>query len=365
MATLYKKVKLLQGLLNGEEAQTSPFFVAVDLTRRCNLRCPCCPYHSPLVKLPSRGDPSIQDLSPEIFQRFCADLKVMGPTTLIFVSQGESFLHHHLFDFIALAKEVGLRVEMFTNGILLDANRIELLIDSALDVLKVSLWATSPEEYVRNYPGTDPENFHRVVAGLKLLAETKARKQSLLPRVELHYPIIHNNYPGIAALPGLAQATGCQAVFFSALHTDRQVFDFAALTGEEEEWVSRTLVGLKKKLRSLPLKHNIHEILRRYAYGEAVWEKVPCYMSWLHVHLLVDGTVLPCRSCDLPAGNLNRESFRDIWNGEALRRFRRQTLTREGLRDMASHCDCGRCVHLENNVQVHQVFKWFSPFVRP
>jgi len=364
MAAFHKKVKLLQGLLNGEVAQTGPFFVSVDITRRCNLRCLCCPYHSPLVELPPQADPSIQDLSPQIFRKLCADLKVMGPANLLFVSKGEPFLHHHLFDLIHQAKEAGIHVTLFSNGTLLEEEMIKSLLDSRLDVLQVTPWASSLEEYEANYPGTDPENFHRVVAGLKLLAEIKAQERSILPRVKLHRPINLYNFQSIEALAGLAQATGCQAVSFGVLRTHGRILDSAALTREQEEWVCRTLARMKKKLRSWSLNHNINQTLRRYRYGEAVWEKVPCYIPWLHVRILVDGTVLPCDLCDLPVGNLNGESLRDIWNSEALRRFRRQTLTREGLRAMASHCDCSNCCHLEENVGVHRVFKWFSPFTR-
>jgi MoaA/NifB/PqqE/SkfB family radical SAM enzyme len=286
----------------------------------------------------------------------------MRPANLIFVSQGEPFLHHDLFDLIHQAKEAGLHVTLYSNGTLLEEKVIKALLASLLDVLKVSLWASSLKEYEANYPGTNPEIFHRVVAGLKLLAEIKAQERCILPLVELHYPINRYNFQGIEALVGLAQATGCQAVFFEPLATHRGRFAEAALTREEEELVCRTLVRMKKKLRSGSLHHNINKVLRRYRYGEA---KVPCYISWLHVRILVDGTVLPCDLCDLPVGNLNGESLQDIWNSEALRRFRRQTLTREGLRAMDSHCDCGHCCYLEQNVRVHRVFNWFSPFMRP
>ena len=365
MATFYQKIKLLKGLLNREVAQTGPFYVTVDITRRCNLHCLGCRFHSPLVNLPSPGDQSIQDLSPPMFRKLCAELRVMGTASLFFVSEGEPFLHPHLFDLIHQAKKAGLHVTLLTNGTLLDATRIKSLLASRLDVLQVSLWASSVEEYAANYPGTDPENFHRVVAALKLVAEIKAREGSSLPLVQLQHPINRHNFQRIEALIALAEATGCEAVSFTLLRTHRRLLAAAALSGEEEEWVCRTLTRMKKKLRSRSLSHNINQVVRRYRYGESVWEKLPCYIPWLHVRILVDGTVLPCEACELPIGNLNEESFREIWNNEALRRFRRQTLTREGLRAMDSDCDCSHCCHLEDNVRVHRVFKWFAPFRRP
>ena len=71
--------------------------------------------------------------------------------------------------------------------------------------------------------------------------------------------------------------------------------------------------------------------------------KTPRYIGWLHAYLKVDGTVLPCGDCDLVMGNLNDHSLQEIWNGPAFRAFRRQTLTRAGLRALDRQCDCAFC----------------------
>ena len=74
---------------------------------------------------------------------------------------------------MGVAKGTGLHAVLLTNGTYLDETTIKSLIASRLDILKVSLWASSPEEYARNYPGTNPDNFPRVVEGLKLLAGSR------------------------------------------------------------------------------------------------------------------------------------------------------------------------------------------------
>ena len=50
-----------------------------------------------------------------------------------------------------------------------------------------------------------------------------------------------------------------------------------------------------------------------------------------HVRTEMDGTVIPCCSCNLPMGNINESSMADIWNSPAYQAFRRQTITRAGL----------------------------------
>ncbi|MFC1854169.1 SPASM domain-containing protein [candidate division CSSED10-310 bacterium] len=95
--------------------------------------------------------------------------------------------------------------------------------------------------------------------------------------------------------------------------------------------------------------------------GEGAWETIPCYIAWIHTRIKVDGTIIPCATCDLSMGNLQTHSFDEIWNGSVYRDFRRKTLSTEGLKRMGAYCDCGFCCHYEKNLSVHRIFKWFSP----
>jgi MoaA/NifB/PqqE/SkfB family radical SAM enzyme len=51
------------GLIDGREAKTDPFFVDIDITNRCNIRCVGCQYHSPYITGFSLETPGIQDIS--------------------------------------------------------------------------------------------------------------------------------------------------------------------------------------------------------------------------------------------------------------------------------------------------------------
>jgi hypothetical protein len=63
-------------------------------------------------------------------------------------------------------------------------------------------------------------------------------------------------------------------------------------------------------------------------------------------------------------GNLHVNSLWEIWNGAAYRAFRRRTLSREGLRDLGTHCDCEFCCHLTANRRLRPVFRALAPFMR-
>lgn len=361
MATLYEKMKLMKGLLTGDTAYIGPFYVTVDVTRRCNFRCPGCRYHSPMLNTTSPGDRSILDIPFSLAEKLFEEFKEMGTSGLILIGEGEPFLHPRLFDIILAAKDAGLHITLLTNGTLLNKTNVHSIIGSGLDILKVSLWASSAEEYEKNYPGTTSANFENIIKGLRILAHIKVKQKSTLPTVVLHHPISRHNFKKIDTMVDLVDTTGCHTLSFSPFKSRRGKLASAALSLDEEKFLCLSLDRMKKRLDSLPINHNIDQTLLRYEIGEEVRETLPCYIGWLHARIKVDGTVFSCNPCDLPMGNLNENRFQEIWNTSTYRHFRRKTLTRKGLASMSKHCDCGYCCHVEDNLRVHRLFRWFAP----
>ena len=365
MATLHQKLKLLEGLISGCTAKVGPFYATADLTRRCNLKCLGCYVHSPYVDNPAPHDPSVFDLDYDLFRELCGDLRAMGTQTLVLCGDGEPFLHPRLFEMLAVAQGVGCEVKLYTNGTMLTESAVDALIGSGLHVLRVSLWASSRAEFERNYPGTNPDLFDRVVEGLKRLSSRKAARNGKLPHLVLHEPIDVHNFAGIDSFVELAIETGCDGVSFSPLHSASGQLNCFALKPEDERAALRALRQCKQRLRALPLEDNIEETIARYKIGEAVCAVVPCYIAWLHARVKVDGTVQACNPCRFPLGNLRGQRFREIWNGAGFQEFRRKALTRQGLVELTQRCDCSYCCHISDSVRVHRLYKWLSPVFRP
>ncbi len=363
MTTLPQKTRFLRGFLTGDTAYAGPFFVTIDVTRRCNLRCLGCRFHSPEVNLPSPTDPAISDISIDLVTAICDQLKARDGQQVIFIGEGEPFLHPQIFEMISTAKAAGLHVTVVTNGTLLNQNTVESLLASHLDRIQISLWASSLEEYLQNYPGSDSRNFERTVDGMKVLHASKTARRTKLPFVVLRHPLDRNNFRRIDAAVNLAITAGCDAISFSPFKPRQGMLPSWSIPPEEEACLYDSLGQIKKRMKGLPLRHNIDEVLLRYRIGKAVWQKLPCYIGWIDARVKVDGTVLPCNPCGLPMGNLHQNSLGEIWNGSSFRAFRRQTLTREGLSALDRVCDCEFCCHLPANVRLRQYLKWVSPVV--
>jgi MoaA/NifB/PqqE/SkfB family radical SAM enzyme len=365
MATIQKKIKLLRGLLSNEKAYTGPFYLMLDITRRCNLRCLGCRYHSPLLPIPSPGDSDILDISFDLVKKLCEELSTMGTDEIVLTGEGEPFLHPRLFDIISVIKTAGLRVTLVTNGTLLEESSIHSVLDSGLDVITVSLWASSPGDLEPNYPGTKSDHFRKVLEGLNLLSTFKAEQNRKLPSVVLHQPINRFNFKKIDKMVDLASSTRCNALSFSPFYTSRGKLAPYALSPVEFKSLYYSLIHVKKRLNSSPINHHIDEVLLRYRIGEAVWDQYPCYIGWFHSRIKVDGTVLPCSRCDLPLGHLKENSFQEIWNGLPYRNFRRRLITKSAVNSIHQDCDCGFCCFVGNNIRIHRKFKWVSPFLHP
>ena len=362
MATLHRKINFLRGLMTRQTAYDGPFYATVDVTRRCNLRCPGCRYHTSSRDMSSPGDQSIQDLSLSLFKKLCAELKDMRTPEIVLSGEGEPLLHSDIFDLIAAGASSGFRMKLFTNGTLLTEANCQRLFDAGLHTLQVSLWANSSQEYEEIYAGSPPATFEKVVAGVKRLMVLKHDCKSRYPKVVLHQPITAKNIQQIEGRIELQRLTGCDALSFSVLRTMRNEFTHEALTLQGEERLREVLPKMRRRLDALCVKHNIADVLMRYKIGERVWEKAPCYIPWIEVRIKVDGTVLICDQSTVSLGNIKDSSFAQIWNNEPFRQLRRKASTKAGLAALAKEFDCNFCCFVLQNRQVHRIMRWLTPF---
>lgn len=363
MASLKYKLSLLRGLLSSERAFAGPFYIHVDITHRCNLKCLCCRWHSPLIE--TRRDISItQDISVDMFEKLCEDLQPMGTKEIYFVGTGEPFLHPQIFDLIAVAKKWGFKLIVYTNGLPLNEDVMRRLIDLKLDVLRVSLWASTPETFVQQVNQMTADKFHAIIDGMSQLSQIKKDLGSSLPFLELCQTITDQNLDGLDKTVALAQKTGCQKMCFSPIvdFAEEELRQFVPDAPEKVK-VSASLRKIKKQLDKLGIIHNIDIMLLHYSWDGRIYDNIPCYPAWYFTYLRTDGLIYACQRntyATTPLGDLRKDRFKDIWNNEAYRAFRRQVSTCEGLKSETEYY-CDYCSHSLNTQRIHKQFRYFSP----
>ena len=361
LTALHRKFKLFRGLLSGELAYTGPFYAGVDLSNNCNLHCIGCSFHSRLPGSSFYHNPQRGNMSCDLFEKLCRELRDAGTRVLVLQGSGEPFLHPDLSSIISIGKAYGFHLTLLTNGTLLDRENIRDLIDLKLDILKVTIWATTAEEFALNCPGTNPLAFSKILDGIELLRSLRQERRSRVPFLSIHYPINRINYRSVEAVSDLAISLKADGVTFAPFHHgEGKDWDPYLMSSDEENLVRLALIGTRQKLNSNGLAHNIEDTLVCYRFSTSFRKEMPCYLPWIHVRIHIDGMCHLCSRCAVPFGSLQEQSFQEIWNGRAIRDLRRTFLNTNGVLE-DGHCHC--CFFASDSWRIHRRFRRILPLV--
>ena len=114
--------------------------VYVEVTNKCNLNCSTC--------MRNVWDVKYGQMLDDTFERILLSFQDLPNKPELFLGgYGEPLSHPRVLDMIERAKNLGHRVSLITNGILLTEQVSHELIDLKLDMLWVSLDGASPECY--------------------------------------------------------------------------------------------------------------------------------------------------------------------------------------------------------------------------
>lgn len=349
--------------MHGEIAYTGPFYLNVDVTRRCNLACRGCQHHSSKTRKAFHKKYDVDFISLDLIEKLCSELPYLDTYEVFLAGQGEPLFHPDIDKIIGTFKQAGCLVQSFTNGTLIDDAKAEMLVKSGLDVLRVSLWAVNREEYKKCYTGINPDFLEKTFKGIRTIKRMKLKENRAYPRIILTAPLNRNNWTTLEERVRLANDLGCNGVAFD-VYQDWGEFMSDAFSTDEIDLLCSKLSRLKPELKRFSLKHNIDEVLTRYRLGKTAWRQLPCYVGWFHILLRIDGSIVPCCSCTLSMGNLSDNSFTEIWNGPEYRSFRRKMLSTRGTSHFSSDCYCDWCCLGISNFRTYRVFKWIDPLIK-
>jgi radical SAM protein with 4Fe4S-binding SPASM domain len=286
-----------------------PVSVGVELTNICNLHCPECLSGSGQMKR-ERGFMEI-----ELFKKVMKELApYLYNVNLYF--QGEPMLHPLFFLF--LRNSLNTNSVVSTNGHFLSQENSESIVRSGLSKIIISLDGLDQESY-ESYRINGKVN--TVLDGIKNIAGAKKRAGSDL-KFEIQFLVNRFNEDQIPLVRKFAKSVQAELSMKSM-----QVIDMA----DAGKW--------------LPL----NEKFRRYSLIEGEYvSKNPlpdrCPRLWFNPVITWDGKVIPCcfdKNAHHVMGDLNTDSFRDIWDGPRYRIFRKRVLTGRSTIDICRNCTSG------------------------
>lgn len=162
-----------------------PLIITVGVTDLCNFKCEMC--------FRTRGGyvPGRFIFPDDVLLNFVLDMAKMGVKGLRFCGEGENMLHPKFLETLMLAKIVGLRTFIITNGTML--NRGYRISARCLDYLRVSFNALTPESYCKVHGISNEETYFVVLNGLKAVREERDKLGSQLPIISMSCVIIPDN----------------------------------------------------------------------------------------------------------------------------------------------------------------------------
>jgi len=276
-----------------------PPMVLIDTTTRCNLHCVHCP-HSALAEEPGFiGDMDL-DLCFKILDEIGAEA---SQTTVRLFDGGEPLMRQDLADLVRYAKNQGICwVSINTNGTLLSERRRKELIEAGLNHIEVSIDAATSETYEKIRCN---RLFKKVVENtLHYIQESKAYN----PRNQV------------------------TVSFVEQMDNRHELESFRSFWAEKADVVY---------VREYHRHHNMIENNGRIQAAEPEKRRWPCPYLWNRMSIHHDGRV---RFCELDwraehmVGNVQTQSLKEIWRGEALSKLRQQHI--EGT---IEHSYCNDC----------------------
>ena len=275
----------------------TPFVVQIFPIYACNFRCNYCVFSAPVEDRGFITDKTVMDMD---LYRTCIDGFCEFPRrlkTLRFVGMGEPLLHKGIAEMVAYATErkVAERTEILTNASLLSPAMSDALITARLSRLSVSLQGISSDKY--RTMSSVVLDFDELVGNIRYFHEHKKDTQ-------LYVKIVDTALQGRADEDAFYERFGDICDLISIEHTG-PIFPFVDYTNV-----------LRDTDRSVT------------QFGRRVQQAHVCPQPFFTLQINPDGKVVPCYSIVYPdiLGDCNRESVRDIWNGQRFRAFRRAML---------------------------------------
>ena len=300
---------LLSSFTGKAEIKGMPLSIGAELTNNCNLNCPQCATGSGQM-IRKHGFMEI-----ELFKRVIMELRpYLYNVNLYF--QGEPMLHPLFFSFIDQCYNVNSVIS--TNGHYLSQENCDKLVRSRLNKLIVSLDGIDQKTYSEYRIHGNAE---RVIEGLRNVTLSKVKYNSSL-KIEIQFLVNRFNENQIPQIRKFAKN----------IHAAVKLKSMQILNKEEMgAWLPS-----QGRFRRYKMKDG------EYILKSSLPDR--CARLWFNPVITWDGKVVPCcfdKNAEFVMGDLNCDSFREIWNGPKYRMFRKNILSGRQMIEICRNCTSG------------------------
>lgn len=268
----------------------TPFLVQIFPVYACNFKCNFCLHSIPPSQRGYVADKTMMNF--ELYKKTIDDLLQFPQKIkmLRFAATGEPLLHPQISEMIEYAnkKNVANSIEIVTNASLLNKELSDKLISSKLDWLRISIEGLSSKKY-KDICNTDID-FEMLVENIKYFYENKKNTKVYI-----------------------------------------KIIDCALEEGEEEKFYKMfsdicdriAIEHLCPVVNKIDYSKLSNKDLNLTQNGNIITEIKVCPQPFFMLQVNPEGNIVPCCSMLTPIilGNCEKNSIKDIWNGENYKKF--------------------------------------------
>jgi radical SAM protein with 4Fe4S-binding SPASM domain len=286
-----------------------PVAASIELTNHCNLQCPECPSGSGSM---TRGK-GFMDIG--LYRKVMSEIEPYLLWLNLYF-QGEPMMHPEFFSFLSVRTKC--RKTVSTNGHFLTPENAYKLVGSDLSKLIISLDGMNSPVYNAYRSGGD---FEKVIEGIQNVAKARKQNRSSMD-MEIQFLVSRKNEHQIPLARKYAREIKASLRLKSMQINSRE---------EIGEWLPE------------------QERFRRYEPVNGTYKiksSLPdrCPRLWFNPVVTWDGKVVPCcfdKNAEHVMGDLNEESFREIWNNQKFINFRQKIISDRSSVAMCNNCTSG------------------------
>ncbi|MGX3097356.1 radical SAM protein [Helicobacter sp. 23-1046] len=289
----------------------------LDLTNKCNHRCPGCCGHNE----------NNAELSKEQVESVVRNLRAMDNKGVILSGGGEPTCSPHFEYAIKLLKNAGQNIGLNSHGMNLN-ERLNEIIAENLEYFRISLDAGSAEMYEKIH-GMKPKHFEKTLANIESFANTKARLGS-------------KTSFGVGFLTSNITQGDMESFVRLVKERGADFAQFRPFTGDRLD-ITNKLLELREKYEDSEFK--IVASYQKYKEMEGLNEGAErgydkCHGMFFSTVISADFKVWAClhfrQSAKHFLGDLREHSLEEIWRGAR-------------IREVYNAIDCAKCPILCRN----------------
>ena len=322
----------IKDMLKGYYSSEGPRYVTIDITNSCNLRCIGCWTYSPLLKTKPKPEWYQNELSYETIATLVRSLSHLGTKEIRITGGGEPLMHTKFKDIVRLIKKKGISCDLTTNFTLMTKNMIDFLLDIGIDNITASIWSADETSYEEQHPNSG-KYFHYIKENLKYLSKKRNTKNKKT-KIVIANVINSKNYNRIIDIVKFDEEIGADEVYFTFHDPIKDQTQSLVPNDDQRKKIEQQFIKIKEMKNSGKIKIEIDsldkliKISKGIGFSKAKYYShiMPnnCFVPWVFSRIFANGDVAPCcKAIKNILGNINKSDFKNIWNSENMKKFRK------------------------------------------